>query len=173
MSSPILDSGGGSPFTTTVGSSLRLLAFLGPRVTAEPLNSGLRRSPAIWEVMNAAGQLTGVVNWWGTWPAQSEGVRLDPDVVLLGPYSIAGIPGGTKTQQRIGLEEGITFAHAIVPGLGGGKQADGHLRHGHGDGERGNQEDEAPGSHPAARKGRHSGKPACRQFEPQARRLGR
>src|SRR5207249_4297457 len=73
MSSPILDSEGGFRLTGTVEASLRLLAFLGPTVTVQPLNSGLRRSPAIWEVMNAAGRLAGVVNWWGTWPAQSEG----------------------------------------------------------------------------------------------------
>jgi len=73
MRAPLAEGTAGAPFTATVLSSLRLLAFLAPEIPPEPLNSGLRRAPALWEILGASGIPSGVVDWWGTWPASAEG----------------------------------------------------------------------------------------------------
>jgi hypothetical protein len=73
MRSPLLAGSNEPAVSATLGSALRLLAFLGPRAPATPLSSGLRRSRAIWELMSAAGSTAAVINWWATWPADAEG----------------------------------------------------------------------------------------------------
>lgn len=64
----------------TLGAALRFFALLQPESSrAAPLSSVLRRTRAVWEVMQAGGFPAAVVNWWGTWPAQAEGVTVVSD----------------------------------------------------------------------------------------------
>jgi len=56
-----------------LGSAFRLLSLAPPEISEEaPLSSFLRRSRAIWEIAQAAGLPSAVLNWWGTWPARAE-----------------------------------------------------------------------------------------------------
>ncbi len=48
-----------------------VLDFLAPSATgaSEPVTSGARRTPALWELLSDAGVRVGVTGWWATWPA--------------------------------------------------------------------------------------------------------
>jgi len=48
-----------------------VMDFLAPSAAgaSEPVTSGARRAPAIWELLSEAGVRVGVTGWWATWPA--------------------------------------------------------------------------------------------------------
>ncbi|HEY3176115.1 MAG TPA: alkaline phosphatase family protein [Candidatus Polarisedimenticolia bacterium] len=56
-----------SRFTPTLRM---LLPPLRPPPT--PVSSGLRRAPAVWEILARGGVETAAINWWATWPTGSD-----------------------------------------------------------------------------------------------------
>ncbi len=48
-----------------------VLDFLAPSASGatEPVTSGARKVPALWEILSDAGVRVGVTGWWATWPA--------------------------------------------------------------------------------------------------------
>ena len=83
LRAPLAADGAAPAARATIGAALRLLAFVDPAATGSaPISSVLRRSRAVWEIMAAGGYPPAVVNWWGTWPAQAEGVMTVSDRAL-------------------------------------------------------------------------------------------
>lgn len=49
-----------------------VLDFMDP-ATKKPVDSGTRRSPALWDIAEAFGRRAVVVNWWSAWPPRLDG----------------------------------------------------------------------------------------------------
>lgn len=62
-----------APVQTPVTGPSFSPGMLLPPVFRAPVSSNVRRAPAVWEILAGAGREGGVVNWWATWPAVSEG----------------------------------------------------------------------------------------------------
>ena len=55
-----------------------------------PVDAMLRRAPALWEILNAAGVKSATINWWASWPALEGGGTVVTDRALL--RLLAGAP---------------------------------------------------------------------------------
>jgi predicted AlkP superfamily phosphohydrolase/phosphomutase/tetratricopeptide (TPR) repeat protein len=54
------------------------------RQTNAPVDGGTRRSPALWDIAEAFGRRSVVVNWWSAWPPRLDGaVTFDTPVTLM------------------------------------------------------------------------------------------
>jgi len=73
MRSPLVAGAEAPAVDAGVAAALKLLALIDRGTGPLPLSSGMRRCPALWEILDAAGAPSAVVNWWGTWPAEAEG----------------------------------------------------------------------------------------------------
>ena len=69
--------------------SLRLL-WPPLHTKTEPVGASLRRAPALWEILAAAGVKSVSINWWATWPALEGGGIIVSDRAFL--RLLAGAP---------------------------------------------------------------------------------
>jgi predicted AlkP superfamily phosphohydrolase/phosphomutase/Tfp pilus assembly protein PilF len=54
------------------------------RSTKRPVDGGTRRSPALWDIAEAFGRRSLVVNWWSAWPPRTDSaVTFDAPVTLM------------------------------------------------------------------------------------------
>ncbi len=54
------------------------------RASKRPVDGGTRRSPALWEIAEAFGRRSVVVNWWSAWPARTDSaVTFDSPVTMM------------------------------------------------------------------------------------------
>jgi predicted AlkP superfamily phosphohydrolase/phosphomutase/tetratricopeptide (TPR) repeat protein len=60
-----------------------VLDFMDPQ-TKQPVDAATRRSPALWDIAEAFGRRSVVVNWWTAWPPRMDGaVTFDTPGVLM------------------------------------------------------------------------------------------
>ena len=71
-----------------------VMDFLAPSEAgvSEPVTSGARRVPAIWELLSEAGVRVGVTGWWATWPADRVNGTLVTDRVAYQLFGYSSDP---------------------------------------------------------------------------------
>ncbi len=80
------------------------------RASNRPVDAFTRRTPAVWEIAEAFGRRSVVVNWWGAWPAREDGaVTYDAPVTLM-PDAISPAQLATRVHPLVVPVESIGFA---------------------------------------------------------------
>ena len=92
----ICDNGSCGELTSNLGSSPAIWTTVATGVDPEvhgirdfvtptdagdvPVNSTLRKVPAIWNILTDAGRKVSVAGWWATWPAEEINGKMIPDI---------------------------------------------------------------------------------------------
>jgi len=118
---PASMSGGG------LGLSLRML-WPPMHSRPGPVDAMLRRVPAVWEILEAAGVKSASINWWASWPALEGGGTVVSDRALL--KLLVGAPLDRDvwpTDLQRNLEEAFDQTRAAVAETVEGMESEGPL----------------------------------------------
>ncbi len=77
-----------------------------------PVNAGMRRAPALWEIVSGYGGVVGVTGWYVTWPADDVNGFVVSDRVhslLRGPLQLLHTIQGEPTNERLGSFGSFAF----------------------------------------------------------------